>query len=101
MKHLLLLLSVIAVASPAHAEGFSGLLRSITSAVSSPSAPEKSKTTATIGVRGMDEGDTSGAPANHEALKSLENWSVSSLEAEKNAEKRGLIAKNASYGDAE
>ncbi len=101
MKHILLILATALLALPAQAQSFTGFLRSITNAASTPKEPEKSQTTATIGVRGMDEANAQGAAADHEELRMLESWSASKVEAENSAGKRGLVAKNASYGDVE
>lgn len=101
MKNLLLILTASLLALPVQAQSFTGFLRSISNTISTPREPEKNQTTATIGVRGMDEANAQGAAADHGELRMLESWSASKVEAENSAGKRGLVAKNASYGDAE
>jgi hypothetical protein len=93
-------------AAPACAQSFSGFLRGLSNSLSGgstqPAPAQNTSATATIGVRGMDDGSTANAgPARPEELKLLDSWSASQVEAEIAAGKRGLVAnKTASYGAA-
>jgi hypothetical protein len=101
---LLSLLTALA-AAPAHAQSFSGFLRGLSNTLSGgsnqPAPAQNGSTTATIGVRGMDdEGMANAGPARPEDLKLLDSWSATKVEAEIAAGKRGLVAnKTAGYGE--
>ena len=104
---LMTLLLASMAAAPAHAQSFSGFLRGLSNTLSGgsnqPAPAQNSSATATIGVRGMDDGSTGNAgPARPEELKLLDGWSATRVEAEAAAGKRGLTAnKAASYGEPE
>jgi hypothetical protein len=100
-----LLLSLLFV-PPAAAQSFSGFLRGLSNSLSGgsnqPAPTQSSSATATIGVRGMDDGTNANAgPARPEDLKLLDSWSATRVGAEAAASKRGLAAnQNVSYGEA-
>ena len=104
---LMTLLLASMAAAPVHAQSFSGFLRGLSNTLSGgsnqPTPAQNSSATATIGVRGMDDGSTGNAgPARPEELKLLDSWSATKVEAEVAAGKRGLaVNKAASYGEAE
>lgn len=93
------------LAPPAYAQSFSGFLRGLTNTLSGgsnqPTPAQNNAATATIGVRGMDDGETGATgPVRNEDLKLLDSWSATRVEAEIGAGKRGLAAnKAASYGE--
>lgn len=102
MNRSCVLLLVALLPPPAHAEGgfgLSGMFRSLTNALGGPRETETKAATATIGVRGMDEGNVEAAAPAQEELRLLESWSASRIEAENAARKRGLVAKTASFGE--
>lgn len=96
----LTLLLGLLTATPATAQSFSGFLRGLSNTLSGgsnqPTPAQNSSATATIGVRGMDDGSTANAgPARPEDLKLLDSWSSTKVEAEAAAGKRGLTANQA------
>ena len=105
MRITCLFLLAALLAPPAYAQSFSGFLRGLTNTLSGggnqPAPAQNSAATATIGVRGMDDGETGASgPVRNEDLKLLDSWSATRVEAEIGAGKRGLAAnKTASYGE--
>jgi hypothetical protein len=101
---LTLLLSLLSI-PPAAAQSFSGFLRGLSNSLSGssnqPAPAQNTSATATIGIRGMDDGSVAAGPARPEDLKLLDGWSATKVEAESAARKRGLTAnQSAAYGDA-
>lgn len=101
MKPTLFLLLFCALAPVASAQGggFSGLLRSVTGAISGKETPIPAPAgqTAVLGVRGMDEGDAKNSAPAAGDLKLLESWAVGRKEAEAAAARRGLAARPVNY----
>jgi hypothetical protein len=83
----------LGLAAPAHAEGLTGLLRSVTSAVAPAQKPQTQQSTSTMGVRGMDDGEqATGGPASEDYLM-MEGWAVDAKAAANAAKKRELAAR--------
>lgn len=101
---LTLLLGLLSV-SPAAAQSFTGFLRGLSNTLSGgnnqPAPAQNTSTTATIGVRGMDDETAAAGPARPEDLKLIDGWSATKLEAETAARKRGLAANQAVAYDNE
>ena len=100
MRILAILILTALFAPPAFADGdgFAGFFRSITGVLGSGGRDQPAKTsssTATIGVRGMDDGGTKASgPAATEDLKLLDGWVATQADAKAAASKRGLKANN-------
>lgn len=80
--------------------GFSGFFRSLTGLLGSgdDDRARRMPATATIGIRGMDEGGvTDGAPAEAD-LKLLDGWAANKVEAKAAAKRRGVVARDVALG---
>lgn len=80
--------------------GFSGFFRSLTGMLgnrdSEPS--RRAPVTATIGVRGMDEGGAIAAAPAEADLKLLDGWAANKVEAMAAAKRRGVAARDVTLG---
>ncbi len=103
MRFTFAILLALTVHLSAHAQGggFSGFLRSITNAVGGSSDHKTSDTpaTATLGIRGLDDGDTKLADGAKGDARPLETWAVGRTEAEAGAARRGLVARSVEFAD--
>lgn len=97
MRILSVLLLTLMLAPAAQAQGFFRALTNALSGGNKEPTVNSNSATATIGVRGMDEGGTAAAPASNEDLKLLDGWAATRVEAEIAAGKRGLAKKDVSY----
>ena len=91
-----LIVAIVLAPLPAvAAEGVTNFLRSITGAVGGKKEPVKQTgPAATLGVRGMDDGQQQSAAApSSEDYNLLEGWVASSNEATNMAKKRELVAR--------
>lgn len=80
--------------------GFSGFFRSLTGLLGNgdDERARRIPATATIGIRGMDEGGTAdGAPAEAD-LKLLDGWAATKVEAKAAARRRGVVARDVALG---
>lgn len=74
--------------------GFAGFFRSLTGILGNRSdEPARRPVTATIGVRGMDEGGVTAAEPSEADLKRLDGWAANRIEAEAAARRRGVAAR--------
>lgn len=74
--------------------GFAGFFRSLTSLLGNQNdEPSRRPVTATIGVRGMDEGGATVAAPSAADLKRLDGWAANRIEAETAARRRGVTAR--------
>lgn len=103
MRRMLGAVAIFLVSTGALAQGLSGLLRSVTGALQGPQQPvQQQGTTAVIGVRGMDQGDSvAAAPAANEDYALMEGWAATQPEAEAAARKKGLANRPVTLGRAE
>ena len=83
---------MLTLAQPALAQGFGSFLRSLSNSLSSGSEKPASNSSATVGIRGMDEETATAGPPASEDVKIADGWAASKLEAESAAKKRGLVA---------
>lgn len=93
----LMAVCLLAPGTAAAEGGFAGFFRSLTGMLGNrdDERSRRAPVTATIGVRGMDEGGTAagGGPA-PEDLKSLDGWAANKLEARSAAKRRGVVARD-------
>lgn len=76
--------------------GFAGFFRSLTDLLGNASEPSSRRpVTATIGVRGMDEGEVAMTAPAEADLKRLDGWAANRVEAEAAARRRGVSARAA------
>jgi hypothetical protein len=99
MKTVLALLLFCALLPTASAQGgfFSNVLRGVTGAVGGKEAAPATST-ATLGVRGVDDGDVKVAAPVAGEVRLLESWAVGRKEAEAAAARRGLAVRVVHYG---
>lgn len=97
MSWLLVALLALSPGLAAAEGGFAGFFRALTGALGGRSDPTASKSTvtATIGVRGMDDGELANAAPSEADLKLLDGWAANRLEATAAAKRRGVSARNA------
>ena len=93
---LLLFFALLPAASSAEGGFFSNVLRGVTGAIGNKDAAPATPT-ATLGVRGADEGDVKVAAPAAEDVRMLESWAVGRKEAEAAAGRRGLAARTVRY----
>lgn len=100
-RHIWFVLAMLVlVPGSASAEGgFAGFFRSLTGMLGNrdDERSRRAPVTATIGVRGMDEGGTAAAGGSApEDLKALDGWAANKLEARSAAKRRGVVARDVS-----
>lgn len=80
--------------------GFSGFFRSLTGMLGNRDSEPSRRTpvTATIGVRGMDEGGATAAAPAEADLKLLDGWAANKVEAMATAKRRGLVVRDVTLG---
>jgi hypothetical protein len=93
----LILFCVLLPTAMAQGNVFTNILRSVTGTVGNSDAPAKPAQTATLGVRGMDDGDVKTAAPAGDGVKQIEGWAVGRKEAEAAAVRRGLTARAVEY----
>lgn len=99
MKTVLALVLFCALLPTASAQGgfFSNVLRGVTGAVGGKEAAPATPT-ATLGVRGVDDGHVKVAAPAVAEVRLLESWAVGRKEAEVAAVRRGLTVRVVHYG---
>lgn len=98
MKTLLgvLLFCTLLPAASAQSDFFTNILRGVTGVVGNKN-PAPVTPTASLGVRGVDDGEVKVAVPVAEDVKQLESWAVGRKEAEAAAGRRGLTARIVDY----